>query len=249
MHMDVKYLRDFYSTPLGTVVRRRLGNRLREHWQQSSRLNVVGLGFATPYLGLFREDAQSITALMPAAQGALVWPRGGPIASVLVDVHALPLPSASVDRLLVVHGLEMVEGVRPFLREIWRILRPEGRVLMVVPNRRSIWSRVDATPFGHGQPYNRGQIERLLDEAMFTPVGWSTALHMPPWEKRFLWRSIAIWERFGGAIAPAFAGVNIVEAQKELLAPVSGGSKVHATPKLVTVGGDAFVQLDRPSGL
>ncbi len=243
MHMDAKYLRDFYTRPLGTVVRRRLGKRLRAHWPQLKGLTVVGLGFATPYLGLFREEAAAVTALMPARQGALVWPRRGPVKTALIDEQALPLPAASVDRLLVIHSLEMVEGVRPFLREIWRVLRPEGRLLLVVPNRRSIWSRIDATPFGHGQPYNRGQLERLLDDAMFTPVGWSTALHMPPWERRVLVRSIAVWERLGGAIAPAFAGVNIIEAQKELLAPIGGGSKVRATPKLVTVGGDAFVTL------
>ena len=243
MHMDVKELRDFYTRPLGTVVRRRLGNRLRTHWPNLKGLSVVGLGFASPYLRKFREDADSVAALMPAGQGALVWPRSGPVKSVLVDEQALPLPSASVDRLLVIHSLEMVEGVRPFLREIWRVLRPEGRLLMVVPNRRSIWSRIDSTPFGHGHPYYRGQIGRLLEDAMFTPIGWSTALHMPPWEKRFLVRSVAVWERLGGTIAPAFAGAIIVEAQKELLAPISGGSKVRATSRLVTAGGDSLVKL------
>ena len=244
MHVDVKDLRDFYARPLGILVRRRLGNRLRGHWTNLRGLNVVGLGFATPYLAQFREEAQAVTALMPGGQGALVWPRTGPVKTALVDEQALPLPAASVDRLLVVHSLEMVEGVRPFLREIWRVLRPEGRLLLVVPNRRSIWSRLDATPFGHGQPYNRGQIERLLDDAMFTPVGWSTALHMPPWEHPFLMRSVALWEKLGGAVAPAFAGVLLVEAQKELLSPISGGSKVRSTPRLVTVGNDALIMLD-----
>ena len=244
MHMDVKDLRDFYARPLGIVVKRRLGKRLRAHWPDLSGLNVLGLGFATPFLGQFREEARLLCAFMPAQQGALVWPRQGPIESVLVDEQALPLPAASIDRLMVVHSLEMVDGVRPYLREIWRVLRPEGRLLLVVPNRRSIWSRIEATPFGHGQPYSRGQVERLLSEAMFTPVGWSSALHMPPWEHPLLMRSVALWERFGGSLVPAFAGAIIVEAQKELLSPVGKGTRVRATPRLVIAGADAFVTVE-----
>ena len=37
----------------------------------------MGLGFAVPYLGMFRGEAARLGALMPASQGALVWPASG----------------------------------------------------------------------------------------------------------------------------------------------------------------------------
>ena len=218
-------------------MRRLLSVRLRERWPVVGGMTVIGLGFASPYLRPFREEAASVAALMPAAQGALIWPAAGLVKTALVDEHTLPLPDASVDKVLAVHCLEMSQSVRPMLREIWRVLKPEGSMVMVVPNRASIWARIEATPFGYGQPYSRSQIERLLADSLFTPVYWSGALHMPPWERRFLLRSAGAWEQVGGTLAPALSGVIIVEAHKELMAPLSGGSRVRATPRLATVLG------------
>lgn len=240
MHRDVTNLRDFYARPLGTVVRRILAGRLRARWRNVTGMTVIGLGFATPFLGKFRDDASSVTAFMPARQGALVWPATGPVRSVLVDERNLPLADASVDRILLAHCLETCEGPRPLLREIWRVLKPEGRIILIVPNRRSIWARIDSTPFGHGQPFSRSQIATLLAQAMFTPISWSSALNMPPWERPFLLRGAMAWERIGATLAPAFAGVLIVESQKELMAPVSGGQRIPTMAKLAGAQGDAF---------
>ena len=90
--------------------------------------------------------------------------------SALVEEDRLPLADGSVDRLLAVHCLETAERVRPLLREMWRVLAPEGRLMLVVPNRRGVWARLDKTPFGQGRPYSRRQLEALLIEALFTPL-------------------------------------------------------------------------------
>src|SRR6476619_7021006 len=180
MQQDVADLRDFYNRPLGGVVRRLLTSRIRSRWRSTQGAALMGLGFAVPYIGMFREEAQRLGALMPANQGALAWPASGNSRTVLVEEAMLPLADASVDRLLAVHCLETSERVGPLLREIWRVLTPEGRVLLIVPNRRGIWARLDTTPFGHGRPYSRGQLERLLKDALFSPLEWTSALYMPP---------------------------------------------------------------------
>jgi SAM-dependent methyltransferase len=225
MHQDVTELRDFYTRPLGQIARRVLRRRIRARWPNVKGQTLIGLGFASPYLGTFRGEARRIGALMPASQGALVWPSDGDTMSVLVEEHQLPLPDNAVDRLIAVHCLETADQVRPLLREIWRVLAPEGRLLMIVPNRRSMWARLDSTPFGHGRPYSRGQLERLLGDAMFTPIDWTHALHMPPIERRFVLRSAASFERLGARITPTFGGVIIVEAKKEVTAPIRTGLK------------------------
>ncbi len=236
MQLDVADLRDFYATPLGQVARRLLSQRIRARWRGLNGGTLIGLGYSTPYLGTFRGEATRIGALMPSRQGALVWPKSGRILSALVEEDQLPLADNSVDRLLVIHCLEAGERVRPFLRELWRVLAPEGRLLIVVPNRRGVWARLDTTPFGHGQPYSRSQLERLLRESLFSPIDWDSALHLPPLGKPMLFlRSAAALERIGSRLWPAFAGVLIVEARKETMAPMGKGLRARATRELVTV--------------
>src|SRR6185295_14225208 len=216
MQHDVVGLRDFYHKPLGGIVRRLLTQRIRTRWRSARGRQLVGLGFAVPYIGAFREEADTLAALMPAHQGALVWPQSGDVLSVLVDEVMLPLPDASVDLLLCVHCLEVAESTRPMLREMWRVLAPEGRLLLIVPNRRGLWARFDTTPFGHGRPYSRGQLERLLADSLFTPLEWTSALYMPPLNREWAVRWATVFERVGARLWPGFAGVIIVEARKEL---------------------------------
>ena len=219
MYLDVTDLRDFYVTPLGQIVRRVLVHRLKARWRHVEGQSVIGLGFATPYLGAFRGEALRVGAFMPIQQGALAWPHDSCRQAVLVEEDELPLPDSSVDKLLAIHCLEAAERVQPVLREIWRVLTPQGRLIMVVPSRASMWARFDTTPFGHGRPFSRGQLERLLREAMFTPTDWGSALYMPPFERQFLLRWAMGFERMGARISSRLGGLIIVEAQKEQLAP------------------------------
>lgn len=236
MELDVVDLRDFYRTPLGLTVRRIVGGEVRARWRGLRGGTVVGLGYGAPYLGPFRADAACVAALMPETQGALVWPTAGPLLSVLVEDRHLPLPDNSVDRLLLVHSLESTERPATLLREVWRVLVPEGRLLIVAPNRRSVWARIDATPFGHGRPYSRSQLERLLVDNLFTPVSWGTALHVPPIDRGVILQSAPVWERVGQKLWPGFGGVLIVEARKEVMAQVGGKrAAVRALRELVAV--------------
>jgi SAM-dependent methyltransferase len=236
MPMDAKNLREFYRTSLGRLVRRQLSSAIRQRWKNLNGLVVAGSGFASPYLGPFRTEATRLACLMPARQGALVWPHYGQCHSVLVAETQWPLPDNSVDRLLAVHCLEQAERVGPLLREMWRILKPDGRMLIVVPNRRGLWSRIDRTPFGHGLPFSRGQLETQLTDALFMPDTWGEALYFPPFNNRFLLRVAPTLERFGAGMSIGVAGVIIVEAHKEVMASVTGTVKVvPAQPKLKTV--------------
>jgi SAM-dependent methyltransferase len=237
MHPDVFELRDFYNRPLGTVVRRLLTSRIRARWRSVNGLTVMGLGFAIPYIGMFRGEASRLGALMLSDQGALAWPASAPLATVMVEEAMLPLPDASIERLLGVHCLEGSERAAALLREIWRVLTPEGRLLLVVPNRRGIWARLDSTPFGHGRPYSRAQLERLLADALFTPLEYTPALYMPPLERKWLVRWATAFERLGAALWPVFAGVIIVEARKELMGALAEPGRRRVVGRLATAEG------------
>lgn len=220
MHLDVTTMMGFYNDdPLGAVVRRLLVPRLTSRWRSVGRDRILGLGYATPLLTPFRDDADATLAFMPAAQGVVGWPRQVPFRSALIDDAKLPLPDSSVDRIVAMHFLEHCDRVRDVIAEAWRVLSPEGTLFIVAPNRRGAWASFDTSPFGHGRPYSRGQLEALLVEARFVPEYWGTALAMPPVRNRLVLRSAVSWERAGLRLWPALAGVVLVEARKTLRAP------------------------------
>ena len=237
MQLDILDLTSFYASPLGGVARRIIAQKVRHHWPRAHDETLIALGFGTPYLGSFRGEVRRLGAFMPAHQGALVWPPTGPVNTVLVEEARLPLADNSVDKLLAVHCLELAEQARPLLREMWRVLAPEGQLLLIVPNRNGIWSRREATPFGHGQPYSRAQLERLLQDVFFTPTNWSTALHALPLSHRLSVRWAPAIEKFGARCWPRVAGVILVEARKELAAGIPAGATAKRTPRLATAEG------------
>ena len=238
MHQDIDELYAFYDGRIGSHVRRLLGRQFRERWPNVAGMTVMGLGYATPYLGQFRGEALRLGALMPAEQGVRAWPSTGPVRSLLVEEDMLPLPDSSVDRLLAVHAIEMSDSVKRTLREIWRVLKPEGRALIAVPNRRSIWSQSDATPFGQGQPFSRGQLEQLITNSMFAIENCGYALVSPPFEMRLIWRYAYSVERLGLKMVPHFSGVILLEASKQVSAVLPKGRPmpVRAGLRHVTAG-------------
>ena len=205
MSIDVVDLRNFYAQRLGTAARRFVGRGIRARLADTRGMRVLGVGYPTPYLGLFREEAERCLAFMPAAQGVLKWPTARPTLAALVDEFEL-----------LVHALEMAHEPGALLRECWRVLAAGGRLLAVVPNRRGLWARIDTTPFGQGRPYSRAQITYLLRDTWFTPVGWGEALYVPPIARGWFLRSAVAWERAGATISAPFAGVHIVEATKQV---------------------------------
>ena len=215
---DVIDLRDFYDGGLGQTTRRLLRRHLRQLWPDTHDLRILGLGFATPLLRPFLGQAERVIAVMPANQGVLHWPPEGPGLTVLADESDLPLPDSSMDRIVLMHALESTEQVRAMMREVWRVLADGGRLVIIVPNRRGIWARLERTPFGNGRPYTGGQLARMLRDNMFTPVSLSGALFLPPTTSRVLLRSAPAIEEVGRRWFQTFAGVHIVEATKQIYA-------------------------------
>jgi SAM-dependent methyltransferase len=220
MPLDILDLRSFYDSGLGRVASRFIGRAIRARFDSSIGQSVMGVGYATPYLDLFRGEALRTLAFMPAAQGVVNWPPIGLSASALVEPSMMPLPDSCVDRIIVVHALEIVDHPRELLDEIWRILTPGGRMMVVVPRRAGLWARLDTTPFGYGQPYSRSQLRELMRDALFLPTFWTEALYTPPFEKGIFLRSAALFERIGAKLALPGAGITIVEATKQLYRPV-----------------------------
>jgi SAM-dependent methyltransferase len=218
MAADAHAAADFYGTSRGTVAARLLRERLSLMWPDLRGQSVLGIGYAAPYLRLWRDQATRCIALTPAQMGAARWPVGEPNLSCTAEEDALPFPDLTFDRVLLVHGLEAAESARHLLRETWRVLKDDGRLLVVAPNRSGMWAYWESTPFGHGQPYSFGQVGRLLAGALYRVERRDTALFLPPSNGRLILRSASLLEQTGRRWLPGFSGVTITEAVKDVYA-------------------------------
>jgi SAM-dependent methyltransferase len=189
---------------------------------------------------------------MPAAQGVEAWPVGMRNLACLAQEGALPLPNALFDRVLAVHALEESDNPLALLREVWRVLAPSGRVIVAATARHGLWADAETSPFGHGRPFSRRQLEALMREADLEPVGWTRALYAPP--LTWAWRWAEGFEAVGARLWPPFAGVILMEAVKHTFAvrPVGLRARAQARPVFqpAPIGGEiAFHDVPiQPSG-
>jgi SAM-dependent methyltransferase len=231
MYRDVTELRQFYRSPLGRATARLLRHVMTRFWPEPQPHHVfVGVGYALPYLE--KVDTAQSFAVMTATQGLVRWPSEGPCRTVLTEDHVLPFPEQSIDRLLLVHAVENADYLKELMHEVWRVLAPNGRVLMVVPNRSGLWARSDKTPFGHGRSFTMKQVRQLLRAEQFVIERHERALYLPP----LPWRSMVVlaglMEKLGAFLLPKNGGVLVVEASKQLYAVTP--LKVSAKPMPAT---------------
>ncbi|MCU1619903.1 MAG: putative methyltransferase, partial [Modestobacter sp.] len=105
------------------------------------------------------------------------------------DLRALPVPDASVDRVIASEVLEHIPDDRAAIAEIARVLKPGGRVAVTVPRygpERICWALSDAyhsNEGGHIRIYRGDQLwERLAAVGLQpTDTHHAHALHAPFW--------------------------------------------------------------------
>lgn len=252
MHLDARDLKKFYlRTRLGRTARGFIRAAVHDLWPEDGLKGrtVLGFGFATPLLRPYLETARRVIALMPGQQGVIEWPSNGANVAVLGEEDAWPIQTGSVDRLIVLHGLETSEAPSGVLTECWRVLGPGGKALFIVPNRAGLWARRDRTPFGYGRPYSLSQLEAQLKEHSFVPERHVSALYQPPSHRNFWVRTGPLWERIGRRAPSTLAGgVILVEATKQVHAPIRGGLTEAIKAPLEALGGLAAHPKPVPQG-
>lgn len=215
MTQDIVDLIDFYATPLGQSTAATIRLMIHHMWPDLTTETLLGIGYPLPFIPSSAPINRTLI-FMPAQQGIIHWPDESKNACCLINEDALPLPNESVDRLIVIHSLEHSEHVRPYLRELWRVLASNGRLLVIVPNRRGLWAQSDETPFGHGNPYTMTQLSRILKENQFTPLKSTRGLYSIPGHSRTTRNVSRLLEKIGPSILGKFSGLVCIEATKQV---------------------------------
>lgn len=219
MYKNISKLQEFYSTTRGKVVARTIRKKISKMWSSAAGDRVVGFGYASPYISSFiNQGAENSVSLIPSeyVEDTSVINTNTP--TVICSDNVWPIESNSVNRVVIVHSLYSERLLSAVLDEAWRVLTSEGRLLIIVPNRAGVWSRIDNNPFGDGSPYSMSQIRSILGEHNFNPERAERALFFPPAESRFILAASPIWEKLGDNMFNAVGGVNIIEANKRVYA-------------------------------
>ncbi|XAH21737.1 methyltransferase domain-containing protein [Xylophilus sp. GW821-FHT01B05] len=157
-------------------------------------------------------------------------PAGAPVQAALVaDSTALPFAAASLDLLLLPHALETSADPHATLREVERVLVPEGRVVICGLNPVSFWGLKQrrallAQRLGFGRRYLPDAVDfigywrlrdwlRLLSfEVESVQFGcWRPAVRSQRWLDRYAWM-----DQLGDRWWPIFGAAYFVVAVKRV---------------------------------
>lgn len=221
MWIDITYLEKFYNSELGEFTQSAINERLDKLWDKCSGKSILGLGYAIPYLNPLISRTDYVTAAMPSYQGASPWPTPSLCKTVLVQEHELPFKDNAFDKILLSHMMGYTVHIKEMLREAWRVLAPNGEIIIIVPNRFGLWSHMDKTPFSRAMPYSVLQLKQIVIESCFLPVQIEKVLYAPPLESpqfiNLLFPIERAAQKWIGFIPP---GVIIMKAVKQVYAPL-----------------------------
>jgi len=159
--------------------------------------------------------------MTPMAIDATPWLRDEKNILCLAKSTLQPFPYESFDRVLAIHSLEFCENISEMLHECWRVMKPNGRMMLIVPNRMSIWARTENCPFAYGTPYTLSQIKQNLLDNNFRIERQRKALFVPPFETNLMLSLSPVFEGVGGAVFKGFGGVHVIEVSKKVYASVT----------------------------
>jgi SAM-dependent methyltransferase len=228
MRTSSEDLAAFYASPLGQKASAVVRQKLTDAWGDGGGLRIAGIGYTTPFLRVFSKS-ERVISLAPQGAGAIAGGR-----EVLIEDERLPLRDASVDRLLLFHALEEASDPRRLLREAWRVLADDGRLIVAVANRHGLWTLFENSPLAAGRAFSRRQLTQLLGSVFFAPTAQASALYFPPTAR--LLPLAPLWERTAERLEPLaiplpnIAGLVLTEARRSLAVPASGSKAEVLAP-------------------
>jgi len=127
-------LTDWFRSPLGQWLTGQEYSFLEQPVSRLFGYYLLQIGSPDPSLRLLDPSPAKSKLVVD-----LVQPEAGGVVTLRADPRQLPLASDSVDGVIMHHALDFTDDPHQVLREVERILIPEGRLIIVGFNPWSLW--------------------------------------------------------------------------------------------------------------
>lgn len=214
---DIARLDAFYHDEMGRLVASFLRKDMQPLLRLDSQIDRLGFGYPFMCLPSVSGADKAIPVLVPSEMGALAYGPADNVMTASIASDAWPVASDSVNQIIIAHGLEYCYDGEACLSEANRALASAGELVLMVPNRRSLWVRDEATPLGQGRPFSKGQVTKLLHKTGFRITAISRSLFLPPLAMRTAFlsaRLVRAMDNLGQYGWGMFGGVMVVRATK-----------------------------------
>jgi len=198
-----------------------LGQMLLEQERERVAISLeCAFGLYCVQIGGWGEPG-TFLALARTRRTALIALPGVPGATLIAEPAALPLLSDSVDVMLLPHTLEFEPDPHEVLREVGRVLRGEGELLVLGFEPLGSWSLRNAFTRGGCPPGLRRTISesRLADWLKLLGFEVGTAerfLYAPPVRALHTGKARDWLERIGRRAWPRMSGAYLLHARKRV---------------------------------
>jgi SAM-dependent methyltransferase len=228
MSNDILTLQQFYNSNLGRVFELSITSQIKKFWHNAKKEHVLGIGYCLPYLIHYYHDAESIIYATMAHQGVTAWPPGEDTnCATLVYEDLLPFAGSSFDKILVIHGLEESHSTQKILRELWRVLKENGQLIIITPNRRGLWIQSEQLSLDYNHLYTMSQLSQEMRQTSFTILNKSSFLYHVPNQNHFTKKVSYILQYIGPLLLPQFSGMLCIQATKHVITMSRAYSIAH----------------------
>lgn len=213
---EVKVFDKFYKTELGKFLNQEISRSLAVNWNKKITENCHILMVGYPVSGVLEglKNAKSFSVFLPKFLGEKKVNWNNNNVSVLGDEAHLSFLTGSYNAAFVFHGLEYMEDPKNFLEGLWKTLTPDGRLMVMVPNRMAGWKRSGVPGQNWVKAFAYRDIRNLLEICGFSLIdSYGIFYGLPVGYFRKLFFSSLLKTLSGGSIA-GFPGFLIFEAEK-----------------------------------
>lgn len=128
------------------------------------------------------------------------------------DASSLPFPDKSFGTVTCLLALEFTGRPEKVIREIYRVLRPSGCLILAFLNRYSPWAALRRVKgwrrpsvYSSARFLSRRRVAGLLQNVGFTDLAWRKAIYFPPVEHPLFLKFYHAFEATGRLFLPGMA--------------------------------------------
>jgi len=199
--MPANTLQDWFATPLGQYLLQKEQAYLDDVTPDIFGFHALQIGM--PEVDLLRASRIAHRMRIAASDHP----------DVFAKFHELPLASQSIDLVVLPHALEFADEPHAILREVDRVMMPEGRIVIVGFNPWSLWGLRSSIGFSRGEyPWNGRFVSLLRVKDWLALLGFDVSAgrlvaYAPPFDSESLRRRFGFmepagdrWWAVGGAV-------------------------------------------------